>query len=158
MIWMGQKERAESGIKINLNRRVKLLYDFKNISLWMFPPSFREVLAGSHPIDRTESGLESLNRFLFQVRIELKNGMLLFQIQGSLLVTKNKQPREKSNWLFIFYLAPFVKIVVFKRNYLRLIGAEVRDSCGSSGTGETPQAFTPRRLTARPAESEHLEG
>ncbi|WHY59148.1 hypothetical protein [Peribacillus simplex] len=39
-----------------------------------------------------------------------------------------------------------------------LIGAEVRDSCGSSGTGETPQAFTPRRLTARPAESEHLEG
>jgi hypothetical protein len=45
-----------------------------------------------------------------------------------------------------------------KRNYLRLIGAEVRDSCGSSGTGETPQAFTPRRLTASPAESEHLEG
>jgi hypothetical protein len=39
-----------------------------------------------------------------------------------------------------------------------LIGAEVRDSCGSGGTGETPQAFTPRRLTARPAESEHLEG
>jgi pyrroline-5-carboxylate reductase len=37
-----------------------------------------------------------------------------------------------------------------------LIGAEVRDSCGCSGTGETPQAFTPRRLTARPAESEHL--
>ncbi|MGE8017401.1 hypothetical protein ACQKOM_00575 [Peribacillus frigoritolerans] len=25
-----------------------------------------------------------------------------------------------------------------KRNYLRLIGAEVRDSCGSSGTGENP--------------------
>ncbi|WP_440970555.1 hypothetical protein ACSS6N_02445 [Peribacillus frigoritolerans] len=38
-----------------------------------------------------------------------------------------------------------------KRNYLWLIGAEVRDSCGSGGTGETPQAFTP-------AESEHLEG
>ncbi len=34
----------------------------------------------------------------------------------------------------------------------------MRDSCGSSGTGETPQAFTPRRLTGRPAESEHLEG
>ncbi len=34
----------------------------------------------------------------------------------------------------------------------------MRDSCGSSGTGETPQAFTPRRLTARPAESDHLEG
>ena len=34
----------------------------------------------------------------------------------------------------------------------------MRDSCGSSRTGETPQAFTPRRLTARPAESEHLEG
>jgi pyrroline-5-carboxylate reductase len=34
----------------------------------------------------------------------------------------------------------------------------VRDSCGSSGTGETPQAFTPRRLTARTKESEHLEG
>ncbi|MFJ5747577.1 hypothetical protein ACIP97_03130 [Peribacillus frigoritolerans] len=39
-----------------------------------------------------------------------------------------------------------------------MIGAEVRDSCGSSGTGETPQAFTPRRLTARTKESEHLEG
>ncbi|WP_343929307.1 hypothetical protein [Peribacillus frigoritolerans] len=39
-----------------------------------------------------------------------------------------------------------------------MIGAEVRDSCGSSGTDETPQAFTPRMLTARPAESEHLEG
>ncbi|WP_343929599.1 hypothetical protein [Peribacillus frigoritolerans] len=37
-----------------------------------------------------------------------------------------------------------------KRNNLRLIGAEVRDSCGSSGTGETPQAFTPRRLTLPP--------
>ncbi|MFJ5750888.1 hypothetical protein ACIP97_20240 [Peribacillus frigoritolerans] len=24
----------------------------------------------------------------------------------------------------------------------------MRDSCGSSGTGETPQAFSPRRLTA----------
>ncbi|KOR79586.1 hypothetical protein AM232_14885 [Bacillus sp. FJAT-21352] len=57
-----------------------------------------------------------------------------------------------------FQKALFVVIVVFKRNYLRLIGAEMRDSCGSSGTGETPQAFTPRRLTARPAESEHLEG
>ncbi len=34
----------------------------------------------------------------------------------------------------------------------------MRDSCGSSGTVETPQAFTPRRLTALPAESEHLEG
>jgi hypothetical protein len=34
----------------------------------------------------------------------------------------------------------------------------MRDSCGTSGTGETPQAFTPRMLTARPAESEHLEG
>ncbi len=29
----------------------------------------------------------------------------------------------------------------------------MRDSCGSRGTGETPQAFSPR-----PAESEHLEG
>ncbi|KMM36658.1 hypothetical protein AB986_11905 [Alkalihalobacillus macyae] len=31
------------------------------------------------------------------------------------------------------------------------------DSCGISGTGETPQArpSAPRRLTARPAESEH---
>ncbi|PLT27542.1 hypothetical protein CUU66_23335 [Peribacillus deserti] len=31
---------------------------------------------------------------------------------------------------------------------------KVRDSCGSSGTGETPQAKL-RRLSARPAESEH---
>ncbi|PRS42460.1 hypothetical protein C6W19_03770 [Bacillus sp. RJGP41] len=49
-------------------------------------------------------------------------------------------------------------MLFLKRNYLRVIGAEVRDSCGSSGTGETPQAFTPRRLTARTKESEHLEG
>ncbi|MES1037936.1 hypothetical protein FOA20_00275 [Peribacillus simplex] len=49
-------------------------------------------------------------------------------------------------------------MLFLKQNDLRLIGAEVRDSCGSSGTSETPQAFTPRRLTARPAESEHLEG
>ncbi|MGE8018571.1 hypothetical protein ACQKOM_06540 [Peribacillus frigoritolerans] len=55
-------------------------------------------------------------------------------------------------------MAPFAKIVVFKRNYLRLIGAEVRYSCGSSGTGEPPQAFTPRRPTARTKESENLEG
>ncbi|TKD70604.1 hypothetical protein FBF83_08225 [Pseudalkalibacillus hwajinpoensis] len=36
---------------------------------------------------------------------------------------------------------------------------KVLDSCGMSGTGETPQArpSVPRRLTARPAESEHLE-
>ncbi|PCD06823.1 hypothetical protein CMV16_17040 [Peribacillus simplex] len=52
----------------------------------------------------------------------------------------------------------FVKIVVFKTKLFKVIGAEVRDSCGSSGTGETPQAFTPRMLTARLAESEHLEG
>ncbi|MBT2605107.1 hypothetical protein J7E55_19115, partial [Bacillus sp. ISL-53] len=51
----------------------------------------------------------------------------------------------------------FVKIVVFKTELFKVIGAEVRDSCVSSGTCETPQAFTPRRLTARPAESEHLE-
>ncbi|RRN71227.1 hypothetical protein EI200_12315 [Peribacillus simplex] len=58
---------------------------------------------------------------------------------------------------FLFWL--FSKRLLFlKRNDLRLIGAEVRDSCGSSGTGETPQAFTPRRLTARPAESVHLKG
>ncbi|WP_458353832.1 hypothetical protein [Peribacillus frigoritolerans] len=60
----------------------------------------------------------------------------------------------------VFFFGSFRKdcCLFLKRNDLRLIGAEVRDSCGSSGTGETPQAFTPRRLTARPAESEHLEG
>jgi pyrroline-5-carboxylate reductase len=57
-----------------------------------------------------------------------------------------------------FFNALLVRLLLLKRNDLRLIGAQVRDSCGSSGTGETPQAFTPRRLTARPAESEHLEG
>ncbi|MBR8645075.1 hypothetical protein KEH51_14895 [[Brevibacterium] frigoritolerans] len=31
-----------------------------------------------------------------------------------------------------------------------MIGAKVRDSCRSSRKGETPQAFTPRRLTAPP--------
>jgi hypothetical protein len=34
---------------------------------------------------------------------------------------------------------------------------QVRDSCGISGTGETPQAQAPRRLSARPTESEHPE-
>ncbi|MGG3559505.1 hypothetical protein ABES23_23175, partial [Peribacillus frigoritolerans] len=29
---------------------------------------------------------------------------------------------------------------------------------GAAGKVKTPQEFTPRRLTARPAESEHLEG
>jgi pyrroline-5-carboxylate reductase len=33
----------------------------------------------------------------------------------------------------------------------------VRDSCGISGTGETPPVRTIGRLTARPAESEYLE-
>jgi signal transduction histidine kinase len=33
----------------------------------------------------------------------------------------------------------------------------VLDSCGKRWTGETPQGFSPRRLTASPAESEHLE-
>ena len=36
---------------------------------------------------------------------------------------------------------------------ISLIGAEDGDSCGESGTGETPQVLAPRRLTARPAES-----
>ncbi|MBR8644847.1 hypothetical protein KEH51_11950 [[Brevibacterium] frigoritolerans] len=31
-----------------------------------------------------------------------------------------------------------------------MIGAEVRDSCRSSRIGETPQAFTPRRLPPAP--------
>ncbi len=33
----------------------------------------------------------------------------------------------------------------------------MRDSCGASGLGETTQAHAPRRLSARPAESEHPE-
>ncbi|MDM5314465.1 hypothetical protein QUF49_00575 [Fictibacillus sp. b24] len=33
----------------------------------------------------------------------------------------------------------------------------MRDSWGISGTGETPKSEAPRWLTARPAESEHLE-
>jgi pyrroline-5-carboxylate reductase len=56
--------------------------------------------------------------------------------------------------VYVFYKGFFD--CFFSKNYLRLIGAEVRDSCGCSGTVETPQAFTPRRLNARPAESEHL--
>ncbi|MFJ5749333.1 hypothetical protein ACIP97_12245 [Peribacillus frigoritolerans] len=39
-----------------------------------------------------------------------------------------------------------------------MIGAEVRDSWGVAGQVKTPQAFTPRGLTARTKESEHLEG
>jgi hypothetical protein len=56
-----------------------------------------------------------------------------------------------------FTLALFKVIVALKRKLFEVDWNGLRDSCGSSGTGETPQEFTPRRLTARPAESEHLE-
>jgi hypothetical protein len=55
-------------------------------------------------------------------------------------------------------LALFVKIVVFKTKPFKVDWSasarplrEQRERCD-------PQAFTPRRLTARPAESEQLEG
>ncbi|MBR8644021.1 hypothetical protein KEH51_02695 [[Brevibacterium] frigoritolerans] len=39
-----------------------------------------------------------------------------------------------------------------------MIGAEVRDSCGSSRTGETHRRLRRGGSPPAPAESEHLEG
>ncbi|GGA19162.1 hypothetical protein GCM10011384_05540 [Psychrobacillus lasiicapitis] len=39
-----------------------------------------------------------------------------------------------------------------------MIEAQGGDTCGISGTGETPQERATRRLTARPAVSVRLEG
>ncbi|TQR11776.1 hypothetical protein FG382_14255 [Psychrobacillus lasiicapitis] len=39
-----------------------------------------------------------------------------------------------------------------------MIEAQGGDTCGISGTGETPQEHATRRLTARPAVSVRLEG
>ncbi|MBR8644028.1 hypothetical protein KEH51_02790 [[Brevibacterium] frigoritolerans] len=39
-----------------------------------------------------------------------------------------------------------------------MIGAEVRDSCRSSGTGETPQAFTPPDAHRPPRGKQYLVG
>ncbi|TKD72283.1 hypothetical protein FBF83_05700 [Pseudalkalibacillus hwajinpoensis] len=49
---------------------------------------------------------------------------------------------------------------LYKKPHLADCSGRVLDSCGISGTGETPQAqcfCAPRRLSARPAESEHPE-
>jgi hypothetical protein len=54
-------------------------------------------------------------------------------------------------------LALFVKIVVFKTKLFK-VERKCESPAGAAGQVKTPQAFTPRRLTARPAESEHLEG
>ncbi|MDQ0482272.1 hypothetical protein [Guptibacillus hwajinpoensis] len=52
-----------------------------------------------------------------------------------------------------------IKRALDKKTTLSKLERKMLDSCGTSGTGETPQArlSAPRRLTARPAESEHLE-
>ncbi|TKD70888.1 hypothetical protein FBF83_09770 [Pseudalkalibacillus hwajinpoensis] len=53
-----------------------------------------------------------------------------------------------------------VKAFLYKEPNLADWSGRVLDSCGTSGTGETPQAqcfCAPRSLTARPAESEHPE-
>ncbi|THF80176.1 hypothetical protein E6W99_10930 [Metabacillus sediminilitoris] len=47
-------------------------------------------------------------------------------------------------------------MLFLKRKLFKVDWGRLRDSCGSSGTGEIPQAFTPRRLTARPAVIVHL--
>ncbi|TKD71407.1 hypothetical protein FBF83_00935 [Pseudalkalibacillus hwajinpoensis] len=51
-----------------------------------------------------------------------------------------------------------LKEVLYKEPHLANWIGRMLDSCGTSGTGETPQAqcfYAPRRLSARPAESEH---
>ncbi len=58
--------------------------------------------------------------------------------------------KTKSIVIWSLSLALFVKIVVFNTKPFKVDW--------SSGTGETPQAFSPRRLNTRPTESEHLEG
>jgi hypothetical protein len=48
-------------------------------------------------------------------------------------------------------------LLLLKQKLFQVDWNGLRDSCGSSRTSETPQAFTSRSLTARPAESEQLE-
>jgi hypothetical protein len=46
-------------------------------------------------------------------------------------------------------------IKFIEQKLYRLIGTDMRNSCGLSGTGETHADAMPRMLTARPTESEH---
>ncbi|THF78965.1 hypothetical protein E6W99_14705 [Metabacillus sediminilitoris] len=43
-----------------------------------------------------------------------------------------------------------------RKNYLRLIGADYETPAGAAGQVRLMQAFTPRRLTARPTVIVHL--
>jgi hypothetical protein len=56
-------------------------------------------------------------------------------------------------WLFSKRLLFIIRFL--EQKLFRLIGTDMRDSCGRSGTGETHRRYAPRRLTARPTESEH---
>ncbi len=47
---------------------------------------------------------------------------------------------------------------VFCANPIKVDWSRLRDSCGIRGKGKTPQAFTLRRLTTHPAESEYCSG
>jgi len=68
-----------------------------------------------------------------------------FEIDTLIIQQKRYNPFNNKE-LYLFKFSPGKRTL--------LIGTEGgEDSCGSSGTGETPQA-QPRRLTARPAESE----
>ncbi|WHX69423.1 hypothetical protein QNH26_13055 [Peribacillus frigoritolerans] len=55
-------------------------------------------------------------------------------------------------------MALFVKIVVFKTKLFKVDWSGSARLLREQRAGETPQALTPRRLTARTKESEHLEG
>ncbi|TKD70656.1 hypothetical protein FBF83_08510 [Pseudalkalibacillus hwajinpoensis] len=54
-------------------------------------------------------------------------------------------------------IVAFERIFRMRKLHLADWSGRMLDSCGMSGTGETPQArqSAPRRLSARPAESEH---
>ncbi|AZV62279.1 hypothetical protein DOZ91_18110 [Peribacillus frigoritolerans] len=52
-------------------------------------------------------------------------------------------------WKDPFFLTKKALFVNFKTKLFKVIGAEMRDSCGSSGTGETPQRL--RRGGSPPA-------
>lgn len=61
-----------------------------------------------------------------------------------------KRDNYDVSFFLLFRLISY-RLLILKRNYFGLLGAEVRDACGSSGKGEgAPQAFTSKGPAARP--------
>jgi hypothetical protein len=73
-------------------------------------------------------------------------------------VCLHSEQSANADCFLFFNKALFVKIVVFKTKLFKVDWSGSARLLREQRAGETPQAFTPRRLTARTKESEHLEG